>query len=199
MSEIIFKPVTKDYDKLDDVKRIYEEAFPINEREQTLDSFIQVSELTDNIGIIAAEEDEKVVGFMILSEQEEYVYLFFIAVNSRLRGGGYGSKIMKALLSYCADKTLIFDIETPLASASNYEQRIKRKAFYDRLGCYETGVTFGYGEDNYMLYSGTKSDKVVDYYKHHIFSCLDIIKKFGDSSALPSKEALDGFLKQLDK
>ena len=57
MANINFIPVTSNYDKLDDLVKIYEEAFPANEREISIDRIIKVSEESDAVRIYAVEED----------------------------------------------------------------------------------------------------------------------------------------------
>ena len=62
-------------------------------------------------------------------------FLWFLAVDSERRGGGYGSKILDLLKAKFPDCQLVLDMEQVAdTSAGNPEQRRRRLKFYERNG-----------------------------------------------------------------
>ena len=82
--------------------------------------------------------------------------LMFLAIDESARDGGYGSAILKKVRAEYPDQKLFLNIEPLDENAPNYDQRCRRKAFYERngLSCLdyqvrEAGVTYEmmtYGE-----------------------------------------------------
>lgn len=72
-------------------------------------------------------------GLTVVIEREAFTYLFFLAVEENMRGAGCGGEILKRLSSGCGAKPLILDMER-VEPSPNYDQRIKRKTFYERNG-----------------------------------------------------------------
>ena len=80
----------------------------------------------------------------------------FLAIDESARDGGYGSAILKKERAEYPDQKLFLNIEPLDENAPNYDQRCRRKAFYERngLSCLdyqvrEAGVTYEmmtYGE-----------------------------------------------------
>ena len=82
--------------------------------------------------------------------------LMFLAIDESARDGGYGSAILKKVRTEYPNQKLFLNIEPLDENAPNYDQRCRRKAFYERngLSCLdyqvrEAGVTYEmmtYGE-----------------------------------------------------
>ena len=69
---------------------------------------------------------------MYIVFDEDIVFVFYFAVQSDVRGMGYGSQILDNLKSLYPHRRFILNIEEPDEGSDNHEQRRKRKQFYLR-------------------------------------------------------------------
>lgn len=108
-------------------KRLYEEAFPPEERPpyRMLLSF-------ERAKFYEIYDGNLFVGLADIVEKEDDTYLFFLAVEERLQNKGYGSKILQALQKRYRNIYLL--AEELDRSYANYEERLRRFAFYERNG-----------------------------------------------------------------
>nr|WP_048704649.1 GNAT family N-acetyltransferase [Companilactobacillus ginsenosidimutans] len=101
----------------------------------------------------------KLVGTAYNMSKGDLTYIFYLAVNPELRGGGYGSKILKDIVQMYAGHRFCLSAEKPDSKAANAEQRERRIAFYKRNGfndfgkvAVEDGVTYtmlSYGDADF--------------------------------------------------
>lgn len=89
------------------------------------------------------------VGLSYVIGNDRVKTLMFLAVDDKARGGGYGTEILSAVHDRYRDVKLFLNIEPLVETAPNYEQRCRRKAFYERNGMSlldyqvrEAGVTY---------------------------------------------------------
>ena len=61
-------------------------------------------------------------------------YLGFLAVDGRTRSAGYGSRILTHFRERYAGIPQLLEIEPLTRAAANYQQRMRRLAFYERNG-----------------------------------------------------------------
>ena len=61
-------------------------------------------------------------------------YLGFLAVDGRTRSAGYGSRILTRFRERYGDVPQLLEIEPLIREAGNYQQRVRRLAFYERNG-----------------------------------------------------------------
>lgn len=119
--------------------RINREAFPKLERTpvRSMFSFARQSD-TDVLGLYDGEE---LAGFSVVMKNSSSAYLFYLAIDRKKRGMGYGSQALAALREFYPDHQLILDFEVLDPEADNYGQRLRRKEFYLRNGYSETGFS----------------------------------------------------------
>lgn len=138
--------------EMEKINRIYEEAFPPQER------------ITDIEGILAHEgshinayyDGDALVGFLIWFEVDWFDYVLFFAVDSSCRGGGYGGQIWDELVSQHATRPFYFSVEDPDETpAANTEQRVKRVRFYEKHGCSLSDLTYMENPRMRMMYYHT--------------------------------------------
>ena len=137
------------------LKRVYENAFPIEERAP----FKRVWRCAekgkaDFLGIYIRG---RCCGLAYLVSRGDLVYFFYLALDPRARGHGIGTKILKAVDQKCKDKRLFFALEELDPKAKNYDIRVRRHALYRRCGfvdlpyrLHEAGVVYavmGNGKD----------------------------------------------------
>lgn len=91
------------------------------------------------------------VGIIFMVKYDNINYVMYLAIKEELRGMGYGSEIVKDLVSR---GIVILSIEKP--DEANTDSKIKRRNFYLRNGMYDTGYTY---VDKGVEYSVLSSDK----------------------------------------
>lgn len=92
-----------------------------------------------NTDVLGIYDGNTPIGFAVILKNAECGYIYFIAVDQRLRSHGYGSAALKKLLNAYAPLQLILDFEEIDPAADNSVQRLRRKQFYLRNGFHETG------------------------------------------------------------
>lgn len=87
-------------------------------------------------------ESENLVGFTLSykSAQKGFALLEYMAVEKTARSHGYGSLLLKDLvssLSKLETSWLLLEVDSPYQQTSNQDERIRRVQFYRRNGCAE--------------------------------------------------------------
>lgn len=118
-------------------EQINNEAFPLSER-MSFDEIFDFASDTDT-DVLGIYDNENPIGFAVLLKNAKCGYVYFIAIDSRIRSKGYGSAAIKKLMKLYSKLQLILDFEVIDENAENNEQRVRRKNFYLRNGFHETG------------------------------------------------------------
>ena len=139
------------------LRRLYETAFPVEEQ-IPYDDIIRLLDVM-SIDYTAYHEDGSLVGFTMVLHLPQWNWGWYFAVREDLRGGGYGQRILSALLDrYRGERPFIIDIESPGQSdAPNPGQRRRRHAFYLRNGLKDTPTARTYEGVTYTIM--TSSDE----------------------------------------
>lgn len=96
-----------------------------------------------NYQFSAFYDNDLFVGIIFTIESKDLLFVFYIAVNDEIHSKGYGSKLLQLLSQKYERKPITLFIETIDPLADNYEQRVKRLAFYERNGFVNTGIKAG--------------------------------------------------------
>lgn len=123
-----------------DVRRLYLSAFPPEER-RSLFSLWLLSTMRPGVSLDVYLDKTALCGFSLTVDSEKYLYISFIAVDPALRGKGCGSQMLEHLHQSHPGKAMLVEVEAPEETASNYTQRVKRIAFYQRNGFYDLNRT----------------------------------------------------------
>lgn len=109
-------------------KEIYTSSFPLDER-RDFDLVLDMvgKEGFDFYVIKSSLEDEKPIGIISLWKFEDFVYIEHFAIDKSLRQKGYGSVVIKEILSKYS-QPFIIEVEPP----TNVEA-LKRINFYKKL------------------------------------------------------------------
>ena len=91
-----------------EVWHLYQNSFPLCEQ-RTLDHQITAFK-ADRFHLDVYLDGETLVGFIGYWDFDDYLYIEHYAINSDLRGGGWGSRILEALQK-TAGKTIILEID----------------------------------------------------------------------------------------
>jgi ribosomal protein S18 acetylase RimI-like enzyme len=106
--------------------RLYESAFPLHEQRTPQQHLTALRHGRYHLNCFI--EQETLVGFVCYWEFADYLYIEHYAINDSARGKGYGSLLLKDLLTN-TDKRVILEID-PLVDAIAE----KRLHFYQKLG-----------------------------------------------------------------
>lgn len=120
-----------------DVKRIYFDSFPKNER-MPFPMMVAMSKLW-NTQFLRFYDGDVLCGFIYLATNRKLAFVMFFAVDEKLRSKGCGSTILQEIRNRYPNKKIIISIEPCDADAPDIAAREKRKAFYLRNGYKETG------------------------------------------------------------
>ena len=114
------------------IKRLYRRAFPRCERKP----WIMISQMQNkgDVDVWYFQSGGEFLGLAITACDEKTVLLDYFAVSKKLRGRGYGTKMLKALIAQYSGKTLILEIEKPYPNGKDYLNKQKRKSFYLNAG-----------------------------------------------------------------
>lgn len=84
-------------------------------------------------------DNEKVVGFSLVVSSPSFSLLYYLAVDSSIRGKGYGSEIVEKLREHYKGKLAVIYESTKKDSTN--EEKIRRHRFYQSLGFKDTSYT----------------------------------------------------------
>lgn len=120
--------------QLENVKKLYEAAFPPSEKKPFADILAKRAE--GCVEVLAIEDDKKRFrGLIITMLYQDMVLIDYFAIEEENRGSGIGSDILKLFFNRYKDKRVFLEIESTVSEQSkDYEVRLRRKAFYEKNG-----------------------------------------------------------------
>lgn len=134
------------------VKALYLSAFPAHERFPYLPTLLNTCR--SFVHLTAYYDGDDFVGFTYSLEGEDLVFLCFLAVEARHHSKGYGGQIIEKVRQRAGERPLLLSIE-PMdeTDAANYDQRLRRLAFYKRNGLTLSQHFYFEGKERYQLMS----------------------------------------------
>ena len=134
---ITFRPLTKydvNYSKVID---LYKEAFP---KAQHIPTWILRYKLRNGkAGLKILYAQDAWIGLIYATAYKDIVFVHFLAISESCRSGGYGSTVIDSLKEMHSGQRIVLNIEVLDEQATNYQQRMKRKAFYKKNGFSSSG------------------------------------------------------------
>lgn len=82
----------------------------------------------------AVLDGDRFVGLIYVIGNDRVKTLMFLAIAEDARDGGYGSEILRCVHQKYKNTKMFLNIEPLDKDAPNYDQRCRRKAFYNRNG-----------------------------------------------------------------
>ena len=80
-------------------------------------------------------DSDRTVGYCAFIRSSEVIFGLYLAIDSELRGKGYGSKALDMMFGGShSGFPAFFGVETPDDKASNNQQRLARIRLYERFG-----------------------------------------------------------------
>lgn len=157
----------KDFDSF---FNILDNSFPQNERR---DYFSQKNLLSiSKYRPFVFKENDEVLALMATWEFDDFVYVEHLAVDSKLRGKGVGTSLIKNYLNKC-NKKVFLEVEPPNCDTSK-----KRISFYKKIGFsfndfYYLQLPLNPGDSplrlNIMSYPESIGEKEFEKYKKDIY------------------------------
>lgn len=150
---ITFYPVSSDNANFIEVIDLYKEAFP--EARKVPKWLLKYKLKNGKAGFSTLYFEDKWVGLIYITEYEDIVFVQSIAILASCRSKGYGSQVLDSLKALNSGKRIVFEVLE--SQESNFEQRVKRKDFYQNNDFLSSGFTIKEpGEHLEMLiYGGT--------------------------------------------
>ena len=169
---INFRPLTKHDDNYSKVIDLYKEAFPGVQRVPTW--ILRYKMRKGKAGFSIIYEHDTWIGFIYTTEYKDIVFVQFFAISESCRSGGYGSKVMNSMRDMHSEKRIVLNIEELDKQAENYQQRLKRKAFYGKNGFSSSGyIVKEPGERLEMLIlGGSISKKEIEAMYKSLLGCM---------------------------
>ncbi len=144
--------------KLDNYKEICDfmkRVFPKDERMPMW--ILRMLTLKKNYEFKVYYDGDLFVGILFTIEIKDTLFVFYIAVNDKIHSKGYGTKLLQILFDKYPDRAITLFIETmDDKDAENYEQRLKRLAFYERNNFVNTGFKAGFKKPSVDILSTDK-------------------------------------------
>lgn len=122
-----------------DIKDIYVEAFPKQERKPFY--MLKNSVRKGKSQIFVAKQNNLFLGFIAITPYNDIVMVDYLAVSSKIRSSGTASKILQKIFDYYQNRKIILLIERLDENANNSHQRIARKRFYLKNGFISSGIS----------------------------------------------------------
>ena len=114
------------------LKEIYKEAFP---REEKIPFWMLKMLTRDGRGeFYGVYDHEELIGLVYNVYYKDIIYISYLAIDDTKRGAGYGGRILQTIQKKYSDSRIFLCIEEMDPNAENYEQRVRRKAFYESNG-----------------------------------------------------------------
>ncbi len=140
--ELIERRVTKKLDNYNEIVEFMKRSFP-KEELMPMWLLLLITKMK-NYKFSAYYDGDMFVGILFTIESKDSLFIFYIAINDKIQSKGYGSKLLQLMFEKYPNKPISLFIETmDDKEASNYEQRIKRLAFYEKNGFLHTGIKAG--------------------------------------------------------
>ena len=117
-------------DEFDQVYRIMEASFPVDERRPFDEQRALLEDPAYQIYVCKAPGSEDIAAFVAVWEFESVAFLEHFAVAPQCRNGGLGAKVLKELVEQTG-KTVCLEAELP-----ETEIAARRIAFYERNGLF---------------------------------------------------------------
>ena len=127
---IRFEKIDKNTKNLEEIKQLYMDAFPFEER---VPFYIMLLVGNDRgVEFLSIYDDDTWLGFIHTLVGEKLSYIFYFAIDGSLRQSGYGSKIIREYKKIHPKLSLA--IEPIEDNSDNIRQRKKRLEFYEKNG-----------------------------------------------------------------
>ncbi|MDO6692679.1 GNAT family N-acetyltransferase [Aliiglaciecola sp. 3_MG-2023] len=169
---ITFSPISSGSANYIEVIDLYKEAFP--EARKVPKWFLKYTLRNGKVGFSALYAEDKWIGLIYITEYEDIVFIQSIAILESCRSKGFGSQVLESFKNEHLGKRIVLNIEVIDKQANNYQQRVKRKEFYENNGFLPSGfIVKEPGENLEMLIYGSGiTKKEIEYMYKNLFGSI---------------------------
>ena len=158
MTDLASLPVPDEGPIRDKIRQIYERSFPPEEQITMCDLLraarkpgVSFDAWTDASLPAGEAGADHVVALTFSLAFPDLFYLGFLAVDARTRGAGYGTRILTHVAQRYPGIPQLLEIEPVTREAPNYQQRVRRLAFYERNGFTVTNMLTHEADQTYRV------------------------------------------------
>lgn len=119
------------------VKELYTVSFPKYERLPWW--VLRLAAAEKHSKIEAYLDGDTFCGFTFSTVVDGAYFIMFFAVDTTIRGKGYGSAVLSKIKEENPDTPVVLNIEPIIDTAENFTERKNRLAFYEKNGFFDTG------------------------------------------------------------
>jgi len=127
-------------ENMDEIKKIYDDSFPIEEM-IPYTKLVEISNDTDHL-FYGIYDDCALVGMNYLILKNDILYILYLAISKEYQSKGYGKAIVNKIINKYSNYRIALNIEEVNPKYSNFNQRLKRKDFYQLFGFESQGYLF---------------------------------------------------------
>ena len=166
---ITFLPISSSSPNYIKVIDLYKEAFP--EARKVPKWFLKYQLRNGKLGFSALHTEDMWIGLIHITEYEDIVFIQSIAILESCRSKGFGSQVLESLKNEHLGKRIVLNIEVIDKQANNYQQRVKRKEFYENNGFLPSGFTVKEPGENLemLIYGSGITKKEIEYMYKNLF------------------------------
>ncbi len=148
-------PVTNRLDNYNEVKTLYDRAFPTSEKFPYW--LLRLMSLRKGFEYTAYYDGNKFCGLSYVISNATDAFVLYLAVNDRVRSKGYGTIILERIKEKYAGKQISLNVEPIDENADNLGQRKKRICFYENNGFAVTNYGMVTGGEQYWILSNNEN------------------------------------------
>ncbi len=150
--------------QLEQIKDLYMEAFPENERkpfslitEKRKQGAMDILSIESSANSSEPAKNNRILGEAIIAKDGDIALLDYFAISPAFRGSGTGSHALKLLQQHYDSYRFMLEIESTVHPVPDLKQRLHRKNFYRRGGmeCMDYLVSLFDVEMEIMTYNCT--------------------------------------------
>ena len=138
-----------DENEIKKIKNLYYSAFPKNEL-INFDIFFSKNDFKGK-KIFAFFDQTIFVGFAIIITKLKISNILYLAIESELRGKGYGTQVLKNISNFYQNNRIVVDVEDPDKTEINKDERLKRIKFYLNAGFKLTNIKYFWEGEYYII------------------------------------------------
>lgn len=139
----------KNENEIKKIKNLYYSAFPKNEL-INFDIFFSKNDFKGK-KIFAFFDQTIFVGFAIIITKLKISNILYLAIESELRGKGYGTQVLKNISNFYQNNRIVVDVEDPDKTEINKDERLKRIKFYLNAGFKLTNIKYFWEGEYYII------------------------------------------------
>lgn len=147
--KLSIKQITKKSPDAQLAKELFDASFPPNELMPWW--FLMWRTKVSGVEFLAFYDGDIFVGASYIVAEDDFTNVLYLAIDGSHRSKGYGSAVLKAIQERYPSNRISLDIEVLDPATDNYEQRVRRKAFYQKNGFVETGLILNDGGNEYEI------------------------------------------------